>query len=49
MVSQLRHGDALGHSYSMPNQVVQSYLPIKQDASRVEKYIGTDIQEKRGY
>jgi hypothetical protein len=32
MVSQLRHRDSSGHNYSMANEVVQSYLPVKQDA-----------------
>ena len=39
----------LGDSYSMANQAVQPYFSIEQDAWRVEKYIGTDLQEKRGY
>jgi hypothetical protein len=33
-----------GHSCSMADQVVQPYLLIEQDDSRVEKCIGTDLQ-----
>jgi hypothetical protein len=34
-----------GYSHSMANQVVRPYFPIEQDGRRVEKYIGTNIQE----
>jgi hypothetical protein len=32
------------HSYSMTNQVVQPYLLVEQDVSRVKKCIGIDLQ-----